>query len=69
MIKVVTSVTVFQDSVGMRESIVYSEIDEQTGKIISDNRRENRVLTDASIKSTAATLIEDAESYIGGESE
>ena len=64
MIKVVTSTTVFQDSVGLRMSITYSEIDEETGKIISDNKRENRVLTGAEIKGHANALIDYAQTYI-----
>ena len=62
--KVVTSITVFRDSIGLRMSLTYSEIDEQTGKIVADNRRENRVLTDASVAANATALIEYAQSYI-----
>ena len=32
--KVITSVTVFQDAVGMRMSATYSEIDEATGRVL-----------------------------------
>ena len=62
--KVVTSTTVFQDSVGMRMSITYSEVDDQTGKIIADNKRENRVLTDKTAKSHANSLLSYAQDYI-----
>ena len=58
--KTVTSVTVFNDAVGMRMSAVYSEIDEATGRIISDNNRFDRVITDAAIKQDANALIEYA---------
>lgn len=61
--KIVTSTTIFQDSVGMRMSITYSEIDEN-GKIISDNKRENRVVTDDEIKSHANILTNYAQQYI-----
>ena len=61
--KIVTSTTIFQDSVGMRMSITYSEIDEN-GKIISDNKRENRVVTDAEVKSHANALTACAQQYI-----
>jgi hypothetical protein len=64
MIKVVTSVTVFNDAVGKRMSIGYSEVDEETGKIISDNKRIDRVVTDASVKSIIDELNERAQSYI-----
>ena len=43
--KVVTSVTIFDDSVGKRMSMTYSEIDEQ-GQIIADNKRFDKVVTD-----------------------
>ena len=36
--KIITSVTVFNDAVGMRMSATYSEIDESTGRVISDNK-------------------------------
>jgi len=62
--KVVTSTTVFQDSVGMRMSITYSEVNDQTGKIIADNKRENRVLTDKTAKSHANSLLSYAQDYI-----
>ena len=39
--KTATSVTVWNDAVGKRMSITYSEIDETTGKVISDNNRED----------------------------
>ena len=58
--KIVTSVTVFPDAVGMRMSATYSEIDEETGRIISDNRRFDRVITDSTMKDYAAKLIEYA---------
>lgn len=64
MIKIVTSVTVFNDAVGKRMSIGYSEVDEETGKIISDNKRIDRVVTDASVKSIIDELNERAQSYI-----
>lgn len=61
---VVTSVTTFQDAVGMRMSITYSEIDESTGKIISDNKRIDRVITDTTAKSHANALVEFAQRFI-----
>lgn len=64
--KIVTSATVFNDSVGMRMSMTYSEIDEATGKIISDNIRENRVLTSTSEKEQASKILEIAQSFVNG---
>ena len=58
--KIITSVTAFNDAVGMRMSATYSEIDDQTGRIISDNNRFDRVITDASAKKSAQALLEYA---------
>ena len=58
--KIITSVTVFNDAVGMRMSATYSEIDEQTGRIISDNNRSDRVVTDSTARNYAQELIDYA---------
>ncbi len=44
--KKATAITFFNDSVGKRMSMVYSEIDEKTAKIVSDNKRTDIVVTD-----------------------
>ena len=62
--KIITSVTVFPDAVGMRMSATYSEVDEQTGRVISDNNRFDRVITDNTIKADAQALIEYATESI-----
>lgn len=62
--KIITSVTVFNDAVGMRMSATYSEIDDQTGRIISDNQRFDRVITDSTVKADASALIEYATDSI-----
>lgn len=62
--KIVTSVTVFNDAVGMRMSATYSEIDEQTGRIVSDNQRFDRVITDSAVKVNAQSLIDYASASI-----
>lgn len=64
MIKIVTSTTVFGDAVGMRMSVTYSEVDETTGKVIADNKRIDRVITDKSAKETASALIEYAQEFV-----
>lgn len=64
MLKVVTSVTVFNDAVGKRMSISYSEVVEETGKIISDNKRIDRVVTDSAVKRIIDDLNDFAQSYI-----
>lgn len=65
--KAVTSVTVWNDAVGKRMSITYSEVDEQTGKIISDNNREDKVITDKATKGKIDDLIEIAQGLIDAE--
>jgi hypothetical protein len=61
MSKVVTSVTTFNDAVGVRMSVTYSEIDDETGRIITDNNRYDRVVTDSSAKSASTALFEYAQ--------
>lgn len=64
MIKIVTSVTVFNDAVGKRISIGYSEVNEETGTIISDNKRVDRVVTDTTAKGIIDELNEYAQEFI-----
>lgn len=59
--KIVTSATVFRDGLGMRLSYTYSEVDDETGKIISDNNRGNRLVTDAKIVADADAVIAYAQ--------
>jgi hypothetical protein len=59
-----TSATVFQDAVGTRLSITYSVIDDETGRIIEDNKRVTRVLTDATQIAEAQAVITTAQAYI-----
>ena len=58
--KIVTSATLFRDSLGMRLSFTYSEVDEQ-GHIVSDNNRENRMITDAATIEKASDILEYAQ--------
>ena len=62
--KVVTSVTVWNDAVGKRMSITYSEID-SSGVIVSDNKREDRVVVDNNAVSTINDLMTYAQTLIG----
>lgn len=64
--KVVTSVTAWNDSVGKRVSITYSEVDE-TGKITSDNGRIDKVVVDKDAKTTIDSLLEYAQELIDAE--
>ena len=60
MSKIVTSVTTFNDAVGVRMSVTYSEIDDETGRIISDNKRYDRVVTDRDVKNASGVLFDYA---------
>lgn len=62
--KIVTSATVFRDSLGMRLSYTYSEVDEQ-GHIISDNNRENRMITDSKMVTKANDILTYAQNSLG----
>lgn len=64
MVKIVTSVTVFNDAVGKRMSISYSEINEETGTIISDNKRIDRVVTDSEAKKVIDNLNTFAQNFV-----
>lgn len=61
--KIVTSITAWNDAIGKRISITYSEIDE-TGKIVADNKRIDRIITDATAKKTADDLQAYAQTFI-----
>lgn len=63
---ILSSVTMWNDALGKRISITYSEVDE-TGKVISDNNRVDRVVTDAQAKQHADAIAEYAQSFIDGE--
>ena len=64
MIKTVTSITAWNDSVGKRMSITFSEIDESTGKIISDNKRTDVVVMDKDAKTKIDGLMDFAQDVI-----
>lgn len=59
-----TSVTVWNDAVGKRISISFSEVDETTGKIISDNKRADKVVTDKSTKDLIDSLLDYAQTVV-----
>lgn len=64
--KIVTSATVFRDALGMRLSYTFSEVDEETGKIISDNNRANRMITDAAAQNAAEAVLAYANASLEG---
>lgn len=62
--KTVTSVTVFNDAVGVRMSITFSEIDETTGRVTSDNKRIDRVITSIDTKNVISGLMNVAQDFV-----
>lgn len=64
MSKVITSVTVFNDAVGLRMSATYSEIDD-SGRVVKDNQRFDRVVRDSDAKSAVNDLFEYANNVLG----
>ena len=64
MIRTVTSITAWNDSVGKRMSITFSEIDESTGKIISDNKRTDIVVVDKTAQKKIDDLLDFASSAV-----
>lgn len=64
--KIVTSATVFRDALGMRLSYTFSEVDDETGRIISDNNRANRMITDSDAVENANAVLAYAQSSLEG---
>jgi hypothetical protein len=62
--KAVTSVTLWNDAVGKRISVTYSEIDETTGKVTKDNLRVDRVVTDEEAKKTMDSILSYAQNFV-----
>lgn len=62
--KTVTSITTWNDSVGKRISITYSDIDPDTGKIISDNNRIDRIVTNVEIKQKIDDILDFAQGFV-----
>lgn len=62
--KIVTSIGLFNDAVGKRMSITYSEVDDQTGQIISDNKRIDRVVTDHTAIGHANAITQYAQQFV-----
>ena len=62
--KTVTSVTIWNDAVGKRISVTYSEIDETTGKVTADNKRVDRVVTDSEQKASLEASLDIAQEFV-----
>ena len=60
----VTSVTGWNDSIGKRLSITFSEIDETTGKIITDNKRTDIVVTEKAAEELIDGLLSFAQDIV-----
>lgn len=65
--KIVTSIGLFNDAVGKRMSVTYSEIDDKTGQIVSDNKRIDRVVIDTAILKEIADVTEYAQQFVDAE--
>ena len=61
--KIVTSIGLFNDAVGKRISITYSEVND-SGQIVSDNQRIDRVVTDSKASDHANAIAEYAQRII-----
>lgn len=61
--KKITSMTIFDDAVGTRLSLTYSEISED-GRIVSDNKRIDRILIDQDALVAKSELMEYAKTLI-----
>ena len=62
--KTVTSITLWNDAVGKRISVTYSEIDEQSGRVTADNIRADRIITDNEAKAEMDALMTYAQNFI-----
>lgn len=58
-----TSVTIWNDAVGKRISVTYSEIDEN-GRVAADNKRVDRVVTETDDKKTLNSALDIAQKFI-----
>lgn len=62
--KKVTAITIWNDSVGKRMSIVYSEIDKTKGTVTSDNNRSDIVVLDTDAIESFDALLEFAQTNV-----
>lgn len=60
----VTSMGFFNDAVGKRMSITFSEIDQETGQITADNKRIDRVITDEDAVGHVEALEKYAQRFV-----
>lgn len=65
--KTVTSVTLWNDAVGKRMSVTYSEVDEATGRVTKDNLRMDRVITDKNAQKSMQSILSYAQDFVDAE--
>lgn len=65
--KAVTSVTLWNDAVGKRMSVTYSEVDEETGRVTKDNLRIDRVITDKSAQKSMQAILAYSQDFVDAE--
>ena len=63
MKKIVTSMGFFNDAIGKRISITYTEIDDE-GRVVSDNKRIDRVITDSVAIEHVTALERFAQTFV-----
>lgn len=66
--KIVTSTTAWNDAIGKRISITYSEVNDE-GQIIADNKRLDRVVVDKDIVNHINAIVEYAQIFIDEQGE
>lgn len=64
MIRVVTSITNWNDAIGKRISITFTEIDETTGQVLADNKRIDRVVIDEDAKDMIDSMMSFAQTVV-----
>lgn len=62
--KIVTAITFFNDAVGKRMHIVYSKVDDNTGKVLSDNSHVDRLVIDSDAQQHIDALKEFAQTFV-----
>lgn len=63
--KIVTSIGLFNDAVGKRISITYSEV--ENGQVMSDNKRIDRVITETGAIEHAEAIAKYAQEFVDAE--
>lgn len=67
--KKITSITMHTTSEGKRLSYTYSNIDENTGAVLSSNNRESLVVLDIPANKTVLEQMDGVQEYVEGKME